>query len=105
HPFGTIKARMGATHFLTKTLPKVAAEMALSVLAYNLTRLMNLVGIKPLMAAIQTEYNSGPPQGPASASGAARASDKLHSGFQRGAPARREAGARAGFDISAMKTA
>ena len=38
HPFGTMKARMGATHFLTKTLPKVAAEMALSVLAYNLTR-------------------------------------------------------------------
>ena len=54
HPFGTIKARMGATHFLTKTLPKVAADMALSVLAYNLTRVMNIVGIKPLMAAIQT---------------------------------------------------
>jgi transposase len=52
HPFGTMKARMGATHFLTKTLPKVAAEMALSVLAYNLTRVMNIVGIKPLMAAI-----------------------------------------------------
>ena len=52
HPFGTIKARMGATHFLTKTLPKVAAEMALSVLAYNLTRAMNIVGIRPMMAAI-----------------------------------------------------
>src|SRR3979409_787647 len=52
HPFGTMKARMGATHFLTKTLPKVAAEMALSVLAYNLTRVMNILGIKPLMAAI-----------------------------------------------------
>lgn len=52
HPFGTIKARMGATHFLTKTLPKVAAEMALSVLAYNLTRVMNIVGSKQLMAAI-----------------------------------------------------
>src|SRR5436190_20678743 len=37
HPFGTIKARMGATHFLMKTLPRVAAEMALHVLAYNLT--------------------------------------------------------------------
>ncbi len=46
------KARMGATHFLTKTLPKVAAEMALSVLAYNLTRVINIVGSKPLMAAI-----------------------------------------------------
>ena len=52
HPFGTMKARMGATHFLAKTLPKVAAEMALCVLAYNLTRVMNIVGIKPLMAAI-----------------------------------------------------
>jgi ATP-dependent DNA ligase len=45
------EARMGATHFLTKTLPKVAAEMALSVLAYNLT-LMNIIGTKPLMATI-----------------------------------------------------
>ena len=54
HPFGTMKARMGATHFLTKTLPKVAAEMALSILAYNLTRVMNIVGIKPLIAAIAT---------------------------------------------------
>jgi transposase len=53
HPFGTMKARMGATHFLTRTLPKVAAEMALSVLAYNLTRVMNIVGIKPLIAAIR----------------------------------------------------
>ena len=52
HPFGTLKARMGATHFVTKTLPKVAAEMALSVLAYNLTRVMNIVGVKPLIAAI-----------------------------------------------------
>jgi transposase len=51
HPFGTIKARMGATHFLMKTLAKVAGEMALSVLAYNLTRVMN-IGIKPLIAAI-----------------------------------------------------
>ena len=50
HPFGTIKARMGATHFLMKTLPKVAAEMALHVLAYNLTRVMNIFGIKPLIA-------------------------------------------------------
>jgi transposase len=52
HPFGTMKARMGATHFLTKTLPKVATEMALCVLAYNLTRVMNIVGIKRLIAAI-----------------------------------------------------
>ena len=53
HPFGTIKARMGATHFLMKTLPKVAAEMALSVLAYNLTRVINILGTAPLIAAIQ----------------------------------------------------
>ena len=52
HPFGTMKARMGATHFLAKTLPKVAAEMALSVLAYNVTRVMNIVGVRPLIAAI-----------------------------------------------------
>ena len=53
HPFGTIKARMGATHFLMKTLPRVASEMALHVLAYNLTRVMNIVGIGPLLAAIR----------------------------------------------------
>ena len=52
HTFGTIKARMGATHFLMKRLPNVATEMALSVLAYNLTRAMNIVGIKPLIEAI-----------------------------------------------------
>jgi hypothetical protein len=54
HPFGTIKARMGATHFLMKTLPRVAAEMALHVLAYNLTRVMNMMGVQPLPAAIRT---------------------------------------------------
>jgi hypothetical protein len=43
---------MEAMHFLTKNLPKVAAEMALSVLAYNLTRVMNMTGTKPLIAAI-----------------------------------------------------
>ena len=39
--------------FLLKTLPKVAAEMALHVLAYNLTRVMNIMGVKPLLAAIR----------------------------------------------------
>ena len=53
HPFGTIKARMGATHFLMKTLPRVATEMALHVLAYNLTRVMNIIGIAPLIAAVR----------------------------------------------------
>src|SRR5262249_7822962 len=50
HPFGTLKMRMGATHFLMKRLPKVATEMALHVLAYNLTRVMNLIGVRPLLA-------------------------------------------------------
>jgi transposase len=53
HPFGTIKARMGATHFLMKTLPRVATEMALHVLAYNMTRVMSIMGVRPLMAAIR----------------------------------------------------
>ena len=53
HPFATIKMRMGATHFAMKTLPKVATEMALCVLAYNITRVLNIVGIEPLLAAIR----------------------------------------------------
>jgi len=52
HPFATLKMRMGATHFLCKTLPKVATEMALCVLGYNLTRVMNIVGVNVLMKAI-----------------------------------------------------
>ena len=55
HPFGTIKARMGATHFLMKTLPRVASEMALHVLAYNLTRVMNIMGV--------THSRHAPPKG------------------------------------------
>ncbi len=53
HPFGTIKSWMGATHFLMKRLMNVRTEMALSVLAYNLTRVMNIIGIRPLIAAIR----------------------------------------------------
>ena len=53
HPFGTIKMRMGATHFLMKTLPKVAAEMALAVLGYNLTRVINIVGVARMMEAVR----------------------------------------------------
>src|SRR5258707_861473 len=52
HSLGTIKARMSAICFLMKTLPRVATEMALHVLAYNLTRVMNIIGVKPLIAAI-----------------------------------------------------
>jgi transposase len=53
HPFATLKMRMGATHFLMKRLPKVATEMALHVLAYNLTRVMNIIGVQPLMVAMR----------------------------------------------------
>ncbi len=53
HPFGTIKSWMGATHFLMKTLVNVRTEMALNVLAYNMTRVMNIIGVRPLMAAIR----------------------------------------------------
>ncbi|HEX6495487.1 MAG TPA: IS1182 family transposase [Acidobacteriaceae bacterium] len=53
HPFATLKMRMGATHFLMKRLPKVATEMALHVLAYNLTRVMNIIGVQPLLAVMR----------------------------------------------------
>jgi len=53
HPFGTIKSWMGSTHFQMKTLPRVSTEMSLHVLAYNLKRVMRIVGTKPLMAAIR----------------------------------------------------
>jgi len=53
HPFGTIKAWMGATHFQMKTLKHVSTEMSLHVLAYNLKRVMNILGIRPLIRAIQ----------------------------------------------------
>ena len=53
HPFGTMKARMGATHFLMKALPKVAAEMALHVLAYNMTRVMSIMGVRTLLEALR----------------------------------------------------
>ena len=54
HPFGTIKAWMGATHFQMKRLKNVSTEMALHVLAYNLTRVLNIIGVKDLMRAIAT---------------------------------------------------
>src|SRR5215468_7772724 len=52
HPFGTIKCWMGATHFLTKRLPKVATEMALNVLAYNMKRVMAILGVAGLLEAL-----------------------------------------------------
>jgi len=53
HPFGTIKCWMGATHFLTMTLPKVATEMALNVLAYNMKRVVNLIGVDKLLEVMR----------------------------------------------------
>ena len=53
HVFGTIKSWMGATHFLTRGLANVRTEISLQVLAYNLKRVMNVVGIVPLIAAIR----------------------------------------------------
>ncbi len=52
HPFGTIKYWMGATHFQMKTLKRVGTELALHVLAYNLKRVIHIIGIAPLIAAM-----------------------------------------------------
>jgi transposase len=54
HTFGTIKSWMGSTHFQMKTLPRARTEMALHVLAYNLKRVINIIGIAPLIAAMTT---------------------------------------------------
>jgi transposase len=53
HPFGTLKAWMGATHFKTRTLEKVRTEMSLHVLAYNLKRVINIMGAQPLIQAMR----------------------------------------------------
>ena len=53
HPFGTIKAWMGATHFLTRTLKRVGTEMSLQVLAYNMKRVIAILGVRPLIEAIR----------------------------------------------------
>ena len=53
HPFGTLKAWMGATHFLMKRLNNVKTEISLHVLAYNLKRVMQILGTRPLLAAIR----------------------------------------------------
>jgi transposase len=54
HPFGTLKLWMGSTHFLTKTLAKVRTEMSLHVLAYNMKRMIQILGAGALMEAIRT---------------------------------------------------
>jgi transposase len=54
HPFGTLKAWMGSTHFLMKTLKHVRTEISLHILAYNLKRMIAIFGVQPLIAAIRT---------------------------------------------------
>jgi transposase len=53
HPFGTIKTWMGYTHFLTRTLPRVRTEMSLQVLAYNIKRVINILGVSALLEAVR----------------------------------------------------
>jgi transposase len=53
HPFGTLKAWMGATHFLTRTLKNVSTEMSLRVLAYNMKRVMAILGTPALLETIR----------------------------------------------------
>ena len=53
HPFGTLKSWMGVTHFLTRTMERVSAEMSLHVLAYNMKRMIKIMGLGPLLEAIR----------------------------------------------------
>ena len=53
HPFGTLKSWMGHAHFQMRTLKHVSTEMSLHVLAYNMKRAISILGVKPLLAAIQ----------------------------------------------------
>ena len=53
HVFGTLKHWMGATHFLTRTLARVSTEMSLQVLAYNLKRVLNILGVARMMKAMR----------------------------------------------------
>ncbi len=53
HPFATIKSWMGSSHFLTRTLKNTRTEMSLHVLAYNMKRVINIMGQQALMAAIR----------------------------------------------------
>jgi transposase len=52
HAFGTLKSWMGATHFLMRRLPRVQTEISLHVLAYNLKRAIQILGVRPLIAAV-----------------------------------------------------
>ena len=54
HPFATLKAWMGSSHFLTRTLPRFSTEMSLHGLAYNMKRMLQMFGTHPLMQMIRT---------------------------------------------------
>ncbi len=56
HPFGTLKLWMGSAHFLTRTLERVSTEMSLQVLAYNLKRVMKILGVAALIGSMQAPY-------------------------------------------------
>lgn len=53
HVFGTLKGWMGATHFRTRRLKNVATEMSLQVLAYNLKRVLAILGVEPLLTTLR----------------------------------------------------
>ncbi len=52
HPFGTIKHHWDQGHFLTRTLPNVRTEMTLTVLAYNIKRAINIMGVRRMIEAL-----------------------------------------------------
>ncbi len=52
HPFGTIKHSMNQGHFLSRRLPNVRSEMSLTVLAYNIKRVLKILGVKKFLAAL-----------------------------------------------------
>ena len=54
HAFGTLKAWMGSSHFLTRTPPRVSCEMSRHVLAYNMKRMLQMFATQPLMQMIRT---------------------------------------------------
>jgi transposase len=60
HPFGTIKGWMGWTHFLCMTLPKVATEMSLNVLAYNIKRVLTIMSAGKLIEAMRAMMAKAP---------------------------------------------
>jgi Transposase DDE domain len=64
HPFGTIKSWMGATHFQMKTFKNVGTEMALHVLAYNIERVMRILGVGGLIERSEHEIRFADPAPP-----------------------------------------